>query len=106
MGGPENGECAYIRIDEGGLQVQSDGPSPRSSDVDSALPLDLDPSSRLSSPGTSNGGSVPGQRLSPRRPFPGFTLHKFGGSIVNSVTIHRLPGNGESISHEDVMVLR
>ncbi|KAJ6135732.1 hypothetical protein N7512_000892 [Penicillium capsulatum] len=104
VGGPENGECAYIRIDERGLQVQGDGSVPRPADVDSALPLDLETPWNLLSPGTSSGGTTPGRR-SASRPFPGLALHKFGGSIVNSVTIHRLPGDGDSISYEDVLVL-
>ncbi|KAJ5814303.1 uncharacterized protein N7503_001053 [Penicillium pulvis] len=102
VGGPDNGECAYIRIDERGLQVH-DGTSPfRPADVDSALPLDLEPPSRLPSPGTSEGASA--SRLG-RRSLPELIVHKFGGSIVNSVTIHRFPNNGEGTSHEDVMVL-
>ncbi|KAJ6103717.1 hypothetical protein N7486_003939 [Penicillium sp. IBT 16267x] len=102
VGGPDNGECAYIRIDERGLQVHDQASPPRPADVDSALPLDLEPPSRLPSPGTSGSASThrPG-----RRPLPELILHKFGGSIVNSVTIHRFPGNGEGTSHEDVMVL-
>ncbi|KAJ6032199.1 hypothetical protein N7540_002931 [Penicillium herquei] len=73
VGGPDNGECAYIRIDERGLQVHDEASPLHPADVDSALPLDLEP--------------------------------PLGGTIVNSVTIHRFPNNGESTSHEDVMIL-
>jgi hypothetical protein len=38
--------------------------------------------------------------------MPEFELHKFGGSIVNSVTIHHFPGDREGISAEVVVVLR
>ncbi|KAJ5938624.1 hypothetical protein N7466_001758 [Penicillium verhagenii] len=102
VGGPENGECAYIRIDESELQVHDETYPPRPSDVDSALPLDLEPPSRPPSPGASGSASA---RRPPRRLLPELILHKFGGSIVNSVTIHRFPGNGEGTLHEDVMVL-
>ncbi|KAJ5765039.1 hypothetical protein N7520_004598 [Penicillium odoratum] len=102
VGGPDNGECAYIRIDERGLQVHDETFSSRPADVDSALPLDLEPPSRLPSPGTF--GSASAHRPGRRSP-PELILHKFGGTIVNSVTIHRFPSNGEGTSHEDVMVL-
>ena len=38
--------------------------------------------------------------------MPEFELHKFGGSIVNSVTIHQFPSDREGIASEDVMVVR
>lgn len=104
MGGPENGECAFIKIGERGLQVHGESFTHQSSDVDSALPLDLDPPSGVSSPGTfvtSTSARRPGPRLPPE-----FELHKFGGSIVNSVTIHRFLGNEEGVADEDVIVLR
>lgn len=99
VGGPENGECAFIRIGERGLQVHGEPSSHFPSDVDSALPLDLESPSRLSSPGTSN-------RRPARRLLPEFELHKFGGTIVNSVAIHRFPADSEGVSSEDVTVLR
>lgn len=104
VGGPENGECAFIKIGERGLQVYGNPSSHQSSDVDSALPLDLDPPSGVSSTGTfatSTSARPPGPRLPPE-----FELHKFGGSIVNSVTIHRFSGNEEGVVDEDVIVLR
>lgn len=107
VGGPDNGECAFIKIDERELRIHGVPSSQQPSDVDSALPLDLDPPSWLSSPGTPLGGATPASaRRSARRLWPEFELHKFGGSIVNSVTIHRFSGNGNGVSHEDVMVLR
>lgn len=107
MGGPENGECAFIKLGERELQVNGDPSPQQSSDVDSALPLDLDPPSWLSSPGTPSGDttSASTRRLA-RRLWPEFELHKFGGSIVNSVTIHRFSGHGDGVSDEDVIVLR
>lgn len=105
VGGPENGECAFIRTDERGLQLHGEPSSHQPSDVDSALPLDLEPPSGLPSPDTPSGGTS-STRRSPRRLMPEFELHKFGGSIVNSVTIHHFPGEREGISDEDVTVLR
>ncbi|CEJ59272.1 hypothetical protein PMG11_07903 [Penicillium brasilianum] len=104
VGGPENGECAFIRTDERGLQLHGEPSSHQASDVDSALPLDLEPPSGLLSPDTTTRG-IASSRRSPRRMMPEFELHKFGGSIVNSVTIHHFPGDREGISDEDVMVL-
>lgn len=104
VGGPTNGECAFIRVGDHGLSDSDNVPSFQRSDVDSALPLDLEPPSRLS-PGTSNGSSLSARRLS-REHFPEVELHKFGGEIVNSVTIHRFPGDKEGFADEDVMILR
>ncbi|KAK9857690.1 uncharacterized protein MYU51_019843 [Penicillium brevicompactum] len=102
VGGPENGECAFIRIGDRGMQTHGDAPSFQT-DVDSALPLDLDPLSRVTSP-DSNGDSLP-TRYRTSRLLPEVELHRFGGSIVNSVTIHRLYGGGEGLADEDVAVL-
>jgi hypothetical protein len=104
VGGPENGECAFIRTDERGLQLHGEPSTHLPSDVDSPLPLDLEPPSGLPSPDTRSGGTTSTRRAS-RRMMPEFELHKFGGSIVNSVTIHHFPGGREGISDEDVMVL-
>lgn len=76
------------------------------SEVDSALPIDLEPPTRVSSPWPSGSGSESSRHTATRRPLPEVQLHKFGTSIVNSVTIHRFPGDGKSIRDEDVMVLR
>ncbi|KAJ5804972.1 hypothetical protein N7474_010859 [Penicillium riverlandense] len=102
VGGPENGECAFIRIGDQGMQAH--GSLSQHSDVDSALPLDLDPLTRSVSPDTARGDSPRARRLIQNR-FPEVELHKFGGSIVNSVTIHRFPGDKDSLADEDVMVL-
>ncbi|KAE8380677.1 WD40-repeat-containing domain protein [Aspergillus bertholletiae] len=81
VGGSENGECAFVKISDRGIRVQEDISASQPSDVDSALPIDLS------------------------APLPGVQLHKFGGSIVNSVTIHRLPGDGKGLADEDVVIL-
>jgi hypothetical protein len=38
--------------------------------------------------------------------MPEVQLHRFGGSIVNSVTVHRLPGADKGFADEDIMILR
>ena len=106
VGGSDNGECAFIRIADETVHVQDDdGPASHSSEVDSTLPIDLDPPSRTSSPWPS--GEEPGSpRRANRRPLPEVQLPKFGGSIVNSVTIHRCPGDGKSLADEDMILIR
>ncbi|KAG0157018.1 hypothetical protein PDIDSM_4201 [Penicillium digitatum] len=100
VGGPENGECAFIRIGDRGMQIHGDAPF--QADVDSAFPLDLDQSSMTS-------GDFSGESASTRyrssRSSPEVELHRFGGSIVNSVTIHRFYGASEDLADEDVVVL-
>lgn len=52
-------------------------------------------------------GDEPGPaRHGNSRQVPEVQLHKFGGSIVNSVTIHRLPGDGKELAEEDIAILR
>lgn len=102
VGGPENGECAFIRIGDGGMPVHGDAPF--QTDVDSALPLDLDPRPSMTS-GDFNGESA-STRYRSSRSSPEVELHRFGGSIVNSVTIHRFYGGSEDLADEDIVVLR
>lgn len=104
VGGP-NGECAYLRLNERGLQVRDDSSPLNPSDVDSALPLDLDLPSRFSSP-TSGADGATSSRHSPRRRLAEFVVHRFGGNIVNSVTIHRFPAKEEHGLGEDVIIIR
>lgn len=109
VGGSDNGECAFIRITGEGVRLQDDDdddvPASRLSEVDSALPIDLDPPTRLSPPWPSREVQESARRAS-SRPLPEVQLHRFGGSIVNSVTIHRFPGDGKSLADEDMMILR
>ncbi|KAL4784405.1 hypothetical protein BJX76DRAFT_347872 [Aspergillus varians] len=103
IGGTNNGECAFVKISDRNVRVSRDTPATRSADVDSALPIDLEASQRDSPrewPGVeqlNSGSSV--------SPLPEVQLHKFGGSIVNSVTIHRLPGDERGFMDEHVAVL-
>ncbi|KAJ5502373.1 hypothetical protein N7463_005247 [Penicillium fimorum] len=102
VGGPENGECAFIHIGDCGMQVHDDAPF--QADVDSALPLDIDPPSIMTSPGDFNGESA-STRYRSSRLSPEVELHRFGGSIVNSVAIHRFYGGSEELADEDIVVL-
>lgn len=106
VGGSDNGECAFIRIsDRDGRLPEDDVSSSYPSEVDSALPIDLEPPTRVSSPWPS-GEAPESARHDPHRPLPEVHLHKFGDSIVNSVTIHRFPGDGKGLADEDMMILR
>ena len=95
LGGADNGECAFIKLS---AVVAADSPprshQPRHADVDNALPLDLEAARRPSHEAT-----PPDSRA-----MLEIQLHKFGGAIVNSVTIHRFP-NDPSGRGELVMVL-
>ncbi|KAJ5112408.1 hypothetical protein N7532_000453 [Penicillium argentinense] len=104
VGGPENGECAFLKLGDRGLQAREGLPSQSPVDVDSALPVDLEPPSRVLTPESSIGGPS-STRHSTRRLWPEFERHKFGGSIVNSVTIHRFPGSEDDPAPEDAMVI-
>ncbi|KAH1744395.1 hypothetical protein KXV74_006140 [Aspergillus fumigatus] len=102
VGGSDNGECAFVRIAD--RTARGDTSVLPSSDVDSALPINLEPPTRLSPPWPSRGEpESTRQALIPL--MPEVQLHKFGGSIVNSVTVHRLPGADKGFADEDIMIL-
>ncbi|EHA22080.1 hypothetical protein ASPNIDRAFT_48938 [Aspergillus niger ATCC 1015] len=105
VGGADNGECAFVGLSsDRSPRARADTPAFQPSDVDSALPIDLDPPARISPPWMP--GDEPGPaRHGNRRQVPEVQLHKFGGSIVNSVTIHRLPGDGKELAEEDIAIL-
>ncbi|OJD17839.1 hypothetical protein AJ78_02080 [Emergomyces pasteurianus Ep9510] len=87
VGGSEHGDCAFIKIGDPTSGVPHAMLPPRA-DVDSPLPVDLDPARPRFPPSSSN-----------------IKIHEFGGSIVNSVTLHRLPASDHTYAHEDVAVL-
>ncbi|KAI1963324.1 hypothetical protein LOZ58_002157 [Ophidiomyces ophidiicola] len=88
VGGSENGDCAFIKLAVSGAVL-----SPRTRannidiDIDSPLPLYIDPVTR--------------RRASSNHEI---IIHGFGGSIVNSVTVHRLPPRCDRFSYEDIAV--
>ncbi|KAJ5974293.1 hypothetical protein N7481_011503 [Penicillium waksmanii] len=88
----------------GGLQAHEGIPSHLPSDVDSALPVDIDPASRLSTLENPTDGPSSTRHIT-RQSWPEFERHKFGGSIVNSVTIHQFPGTEEDAAPEDVLII-
>ncbi|OQE32039.1 hypothetical protein PENSTE_c001G07492 [Penicillium steckii] len=105
VGGPENGECAFLKLNERDLQAHEGYPPTHvPTDVDSALPVGFEPSSQLLTPESSADGPS-STRQPTRRLWPEFERHKFGGSIVNSVTIHRFPSTEKDAAPEDVMII-
>ncbi|KOS42073.1 hypothetical protein ACN38_g7059 [Penicillium nordicum] len=83
--------------------MQAHGDALFQTDVDSALPLDLDPQSSMTS--SDFNGESASTRYRSSRSSPEVELHRFGGSIVNSVTIHRFYGGSEDLADEDIVVL-
>lgn len=98
-GGRDNGQCAFISINEG-----SDGPtaSRQYAEVDELLPLDLDPEYRRTF-------SDPSALLQWARPSHGSSYelqtHELGAHIVNSITIHLLRSETNGLEDEVVAVL-
>lgn len=109
VGGSENGECAFITL-PGRVPRSRIGSSIAASDVDSALPIELDSETRLSTPPVdiATGQRQPyGALQSSDGEIPELFTKALGGSIVNSVTIHRLPADDDlQFAHEDVCVFR
>ncbi|KAL4956162.1 hypothetical protein BDW69DRAFT_159198 [Aspergillus filifer] len=103
IGGSNNGECAFVKLSDRGARGSRDRPNARPADVDSALPIDLESPQRNSPWPTTEAGQTPTSSTGSQ--IPEVQLHKFGGSIVNSVTIHRLPGDDKGFRDEDVAVL-
>ncbi|KAM0801734.1 hypothetical protein BDR22DRAFT_888194 [Usnea florida] len=100
VGGRENGQCAFIRINE-----NSDAPTRafgQHVEVDELLPLDLDPESRRTL-------SNPNAFLQWPRPSWGTSYelqtHELGTDVVNSITIHLLQGEKSVFRDEVVAVL-
>ncbi len=104
LGGPQSGNCAFIRIGEQNEDAEIGTSSSGPAEVDALLPLDLDPTPRRN---FERPLAQPPQRPSqPPRQKPDVSIHELGGEIVNSVTIFRMPGDGKSISPEDFCLLR
>lgn len=105
VGGTERGDCAFIRLrEENGRRT---GSVSTPADVDTPLPLDLDPSSRRLPPWAPGEYEPESQvRRDNRRRAPEVQIKEFGGKIVNSVTLHRLAGDNDIYADEDIAVLR
>ncbi|KAL4944758.1 hypothetical protein BDV06DRAFT_232558 [Aspergillus oleicola] len=103
IGGTNNGECAFVKLSDRSARVSRERSTARPTDVDSALPIDLEASQRNSPRPATEAEQTPTSSTGSQ--LPEVQLHKFGGSIVNSVTIHRLPGDDKGFREEDVAVL-
>lgn len=87
-GGVENGQFATIRVGE----PENQWDRQQQSSEDEAMRLELEPESE-------NGEIEPG---SSRRTRPEVKISHLGGSIVNSVTLHRPPSSN---SDDDVVAV-
>jgi hypothetical protein len=107
VGGSDHGECAFIRIAGHSSHPHgTDTSSLHEPEMSHILPIDLEPDTRIRPSWISNEETGRPTASSRRQPSE-VQLLKFGGSIVNSVTIHRFPGDDKHlVSHEDVVLLR
>ncbi len=99
MGGNENGQCAFISIDQDrtdGIAVQSHA------EVDDLLPLDLDPEYRLVH---HDFRRTPQWTRYPVGPKYDLQHHELGGERVNSVKIHLLRSSQKALGDEIVAVI-
>lgn len=102
MGGQSNGRCAFVSIN-GKESIGGRGSFSRhEAEVDALLPLDLDPESRMLAHSYF-------QRLRASSPSsqskPEVQIHELGGSIMNSVVIHRLQSDQKDQDDEIVCVM-
>ncbi|EED18499.1 conserved hypothetical protein [Talaromyces stipitatus ATCC 10500] len=106
VGGSDNGECAFISLP--GREPRARNASrPGAADIDAALPIELDMETRV--PAGATGASTEQQTFSGilggGNDIPEIFTKALTGSIVNSVTIHRLPANErQGFAHEDIAV--
>ncbi|KUL89137.1 hypothetical protein ZTR_05968 [Talaromyces verruculosus] len=108
VGGSDNGECAFISLPGRDPRAASDTrPGHGAADVDAALPIELDADTRVP---VAVAGTSAEQRpylgvLENGIELPEIFTKTLTGSIVNSVTIHRLPANERlGFAHEDIAV--
>ena len=105
VGGSECGRCAFICIGESSPNNGRSRDRDRNhhAEVDALLPLDLDPESRLLAHSflqrSQASATAGGRRKSEVQ------IHEIGGSIVNSITIHRLLSDRKGFQEEVVAVL-
>ncbi|KAI4176737.1 MAG: hypothetical protein LQ343_000830 [Gyalolechia ehrenbergii] len=102
VGGQSNGRCAFVSIN-GKESIGGRGSFSRhEAEVDALLPLDLDPESRMLAHSYF-------QRLRASSPSsqskPEVQIHELGGSIMNSVVIHRLQSDQKDQDDEIVCVM-
>ncbi|KAL8934204.1 MAG: hypothetical protein Q9211_005353, partial [Gyalolechia sp. 1 TL-2023] len=102
VGGPSNGSCAFVSINGKESVAGRGGFSRHEAEVDALLPLDLDPESRMLAHSYF-------QRLHasspPSQSKPEVLIHELGGSITNSVAIHRLQSDLKDQDDDVVCVM-
>ena len=103
VGGGDQGRCAFIDVREYPPFSNSSRLGQRHGEVDSLLPLDLDPESRLPAHDFLHRG-VHTSAVSGRR-RPKIQLLEIGSLIVNSITVHRLIGKREGEQDEIIALL-
>lgn len=99
-GGEENGQCAFVGINEGGPRRTG---SQQHAEVDEFWPLDLDPEWQpFHAPRRS-----PQWARTPSAGSPKYDLQTidFGGTIVNSIIIHPLRSEQKDFRDEIVAII-
>lgn len=106
VGGADHGQCALVKVPDYSIpsHLRNLGSS-LTADVDSALPIDLDPSETRPASTTSSSQILRSNIQISSELGTDIHTNKFGGSIVNSVTLHRFPAE-ENVADEDVMIIR
>lgn len=99
VGGDENGQCAFISIDESGARRTS---FQSHAEVDDLLPLDLDPEYRHH---RHDFRRTPQWSRYPMVPKYELQHHELGGARVNSVKIHLLRSMHKGLEDDVVAVM-
>ncbi|KAI9877814.1 MAG: hypothetical protein M1830_002748 [Pleopsidium flavum] len=103
VGGLEKGRCAFVKLRDNGVEGPSPSSSRRHADVDALLPLDLDPESRFQAHHFLAGSRPDSDFIGVRKAE--VQIQELGSDIVNSVTIHRLRGDGKEFQDEFIAVM-
>ena len=102
VGGKDQGQCAFIRLNVAESSSSSDRASRHNAEVDALLPLDLDPESRVLAHSFLHRSPRPASAADRRKPEIHF--HELGDQIVNSVSVHCLPSDQKGLEDEVVAV--
>ena len=110
VGGSDSGRCAFVNTNQESSSGSRDRAFQHHADVDALLPLELDPESRLLAHNflqqrSQTFASAALATSAASRGKVEVQIHEVGGSIVNSVTIHRLCSDREEFEDEIVAVL-
>lgn len=107
VGGPDSGRCAFVNTREEGSNGSGERPFQHHAEVDALLPLELDPESRLLAHNflRQRSQTYASAMSAASRGKVEVQVHEVGGSIVNSVTIHKLRSDREGFGDEIVAVL-